>query len=71
MKQIIPAYGRDYHSIKAVKADFDANKDFIVADFSDRYDGKPVNKDDLKSIGQTSVMVRYSKLRKITNVTIS
>ena len=68
MNQIIPAYGRDYKTIKAVKADFDANKDFIVADFSDRYDGKPVNKSDIKSTGQTTILIRYSQLRKITNV---
>jgi hypothetical protein len=68
---LIPAYGRDYKSVKAMKADFDANKDFIVADLSDRYDGKPVNKADLQSIGQSSIMIRYSNLRKISNVQIT
>jgi len=28
---VVPAYGRDYTSGKAAKADWDANKDFIIA----------------------------------------
>ena len=60
---LIPAYGRDYKSAKAVKEDWDANKDFIIADVSSRWNGKPVNKEQLK--GET-VGIRYNKLTKQT-----
>ncbi len=50
MKRItlIPAYGRDYKSKKALMDDFDGDKDFIIQDFFNKYDGKPCNKSDLK-----------------------
>jgi len=41
---LIPAYGRDYKSKKEVIADFEANKDFVIADVMNRFDGKPVNR---------------------------
>ena len=42
-----PAYGRNPKTAKAAKADFQANKDWIVADFMHPYSGKPVNKEQL------------------------
>ena len=63
---LTPAYGRDYESKKAVLAGFDAGKDFIIAEYGHRYDGKPVNKEQLK--GQT-VNIRYSQLRKVVVIT--
>jgi hypothetical protein len=65
---VIPANGRDYTSAKAARADFDANKDFILMDFSSPYDGKPASKDDLKGAGYTSVQIRYQKKTKVTVV---
>lgn len=59
---VTPAYGRDYKSAKAVKADWLAGKDFIVADMFSQWDGKPVNREQL--VGQ-SVTVRYCKLTKV------
>lgn len=59
---LIPAYGRDYQSRIAVLADLKTGKDFVIADVSSPYDGKPVNLQALK--GRT-VTVRYSKLRKV------
>lgn len=53
-----PAYGRDYKSAKAVKADFDANKDFVINDMFSKDDGRYVNKQDLKD-GET-VTVRFN-----------
>lgn len=44
-----PAYGRDYKSQKALLADFNAGKDFIIRNFGHPYEGKPANKQDLKS----------------------
>jgi len=64
---LTPAYGRDYKNAKSVKDDFGNNKDFIVTDFFNPYDGKPANKSDLT--GQYSqVMIRYSNLMKIVVV---
>ena len=63
---ITPAYGRDYKSAKAAKADYDAGADFIVASFMDPWDGKPVNKEQL--LEQSPVNIRYNKLRKVTVV---
>lgn len=59
---VVPAYSRDYRSLKAAKADWNLNKDFIIADIFNPYDGKPCNKQDCK--GQT-IVVRYDQLRKI------
>ena len=59
---LTPAYGRDYRSMKEVIADMLAGKDFIIADAFHKYDGKPINRQDL--LGQ-QVNVRYSKDRKV------
>ena len=63
---LTPAYGRDYKSAKAAKADYDAGKDFIVASFQDPWDGKPVNKEQLTD--QSPVNIRFNQLRKVTAV---
>ena len=42
--ELIPAYGRDYKSAKAARADWKANKDFVICCFGHPYDGKPINK---------------------------
>ena len=61
---LTPAYGRDYKNVKDVKHDFDGNKDFIIADFFNPYDGKPANKADLTG-EYTHVNIRYNRLMKI------
>lgn len=61
---VTPAYGRDYKSAKAAKADWNADKDFILQDSTSRYNGKPINKADATKAGLT-VNIRYGKLRKI------
>jgi len=61
---LTPAYGRDYKSAKAAKADFHAGKDFIIADFFHPYDGKPCNKEQLGS-GDYPVRIRYKKLAQV------
>jgi len=68
---LTPAYGRDYKSKKAIQADLDADKDFIIADFGHRYEGKPVNKSQLIETGVKQVNVRYSKLRKVAVLGVS
>ena len=61
---LTPAYGRDYKSQKAVKADWGANKDFVIATL-----GHPtyINKQDADRDG-AKVMIRYNNLTKITNI---
>lgn len=56
---VVPAYGRDYKSAKAVKADWEAGKDFeAVSIGASGY----VNKEGAKGVG--SVTIRYAKLTK-------
>lgn len=61
MITLTPAYGRDYKSKKALLADFNAGKDFIINDIFHPYDGKPANKADLA--GET-LQFRYGNMRK-------
>jgi hypothetical protein len=63
---LTPAYGRDYKTAKAVKADWKAGKDFIIADFGHKYEGKPANKEQLKN--ERFITIRFSGLRKVTSV---
>ncbi len=56
------AYGRDYRSAKAARADWNAGKDFIVQDFSSPWCGKPVNKEQAQG---EAVMIRYAGMRKV------
>lgn len=62
---VIPAFGRDYKSAKAVNADFLANKDFQICDMSSRDDGRYINAEQLAP-GDT-LAIRYSNKTKQTN----
>lgn len=65
---LVPAYGRDYKSKAAVLADFDADKDFSVADvFSSGY----ATKSELIRQGIRHVNIRYARLTKVLVVTLS
>lgn len=63
---VTPAYGRDYKTAKAVKADWEAGKDFVITDVFSKWDGSYVNKDDAEA--GTVIMVRYNNLRSITRI---
>ena len=63
---LTPAYGRDYTSKTQVQKDWDANRDFIIADISHPYNGKYANKSDLAKEFDV-VFIRYQKLTKIQN----
>ena len=66
---LTPAYGRDYRSKQAVLDDFNADKDFILNDLYDPWDGRPLNRPqiiELKTV--TEVTFRYDKLRKVFSV---
>jgi len=62
MPTLIPAYGRDYTSAKAAKADYLAGKDFILNDIMSCYHGKPCSARDF--LGQM-VNIRYHKLARV------
>lgn len=63
MLTLTPAYGRDYKSGKAAKADFAANKDFIIQQIGHPYDGKYANREQLEK--EFPVMLRFNSLRSI------
>tara|TARA_R110000796_G_scaffold61271_2_gene141900 strand:- start:5995 stop:6192 length:198 start_codon:yes stop_codon:yes gene_type:complete len=65
MTTLIPAYGRDYKTAKAAKADWKAGKDFIIADMFNQWDGKPCSIRDMEN---EQVMIRFCRLTKITKV---
>ena len=62
---LVPAYGRDYESQAAVKADFMADQDFVAAN------GQYINRSQLAELGLRRVEVRYAKLRKLVILNIS
>ena len=63
MLTLVPAFGRDYSSKKALLEDWKQNKDFLVSDISCKWDGKPANKADIESCGEYSqVKIRFKKL---------
>ena len=63
--EAIPAYGRDYTNQKAVKADWEANKDFVAMGMlgSMGY----INKQDAETQG-LKVIIRYAKQLKVVAV---
>ena len=66
---LTPAYGADYKSQKEVRAAFAADKDFIIADVMNPDSGRYCNRADLLG-SESSVMIRYAKLRKIVQVDV-
>ena len=58
MSTLTPAYGRDYKSVKDVRADYNNGKDFIHAQ-----SGSYCSKRDFNA----PVMLRYNRLMKITS----
>ena len=69
MLTLIPAYGRDYKSGKAVKADWEDNKDFIIQSFGHPYDGKYINKKDAETINpKAEFMIRFKQNRNFVIV---
>lgn len=67
---LIPNRGRDYVSAAGVLDHLKTGRDFIVADMSSEWDGKPCNIEDLKRAGIVRAKVRYDRLRKVTIINI-
>ena len=66
---VTPAYGRDYKTGTAARADWAAGKDFIIADISNPWDGKPINKPQADGAGY-SITLRFSNLTKIAVIKV-
>lgn len=67
---VVPAYGRDYKSAKAVKADWDAGKDFQIQDMSSPDNGRYVSNRDLEGTNIDTVKVRYKRLTQVTTIKV-
>jgi hypothetical protein len=73
MKRItlIPAYGRDYKSKKALLVDFHDDKDFLVQDVSaGRDNGRYANLKDLRQAGIEEANIRYKQLTMVAVVPV-
>ena len=57
---LIPAYNRDYKSIKAVKQDWEDGKDFQIADISSEWNGSYTSIRD----NHEEVKIRYKRNTK-------
>ena len=62
---LLPAYGRDYKSKKAIIEHLNNNRDFLESTSL-----KPINKQQFKELNISSFNVRYDQQRKITNINI-
>lgn len=60
--EAMPAYGRDYTSAKAVKADWDNEKDFQIVTIGEHY-GRYINKPQLTA--DMALEIRYQNGRKV------
>lgn len=65
---LVPAFGRDYTSKKAMLIDFNGGKDFQIADIFSKDSGRYTSKKDL--IG-TTVFIRYKGMREVACVKIT
>ena len=66
---LTPAYGRDYKNKKSVLEDFNSEKDFIIADITNQWSGKPVNKQQLNALDYP-IYIRYNKLQKVLSINL-
>ena len=62
---LLPAYGRDYKSKKAIIEHLNNDRDFLESTSL-----KPINKQQFKELNISSFNVRYDQLRKIININI-
>lgn len=74
MKQLIlvPAYGRDYKSAAAAKADWEAGKDFVISYYPGFAVGTYASKAEagkMRADEFTSIKIRY--LKRTRSVTIN
>jgi hypothetical protein len=60
---VSPAYGRDYKSARAARADWAAGKDFTIETITAGA-GRKISKAEADAAGLT-VMIRYSRMTKV------
>lgn len=63
---VVPAYGRDYKSQKAVKEAWNRGDDFIINSFMHPDNGRYMNRND--KTNDTVIHVRYAKLTKVVEI---
>lgn len=66
---LIPAYGRDYASKAKLLADWNSDKDFVIADIMSPWDGKYANRPQFSKGDR--IQFRYGKLMKTFVHTVS
>lgn len=66
---LVPAYGRDYGSRKAVLADWLGDRDFVIADVVHKDRGRYVTRHELP-VG-TMVCIRYKRLTRIVTLRVT
>jgi hypothetical protein len=62
---LTPAYGKDFKYAKDAVASWKKGDDWIIADITSPWDGKPCSIRDAASLGP--VMLRFNKLTNITH----
>jgi hypothetical protein len=62
---LIPAYGRDYTSAEAVKADYAADKDFALNPA-----GPYTNRADLIRLGVKTVTIYYDRCKQAVSIIV-
>jgi len=67
---VTPAYGRDYTSGVAAKADWNSGMDFILRDVTSPWDGKPINLEDAKTAGFQAVNIRFKRMTRVVVVNL-
>jgi hypothetical protein len=61
---VVP-YLKDYKNQSDVLRDFNKGRDFLIADFFNPYDGKPVNKSEIIEAGYESIQFRYDDFKQV------
>ena len=62
---MVPAYGRDYKSQKAVLEDWKAGKDFQLQTMNDTRYTSIADVEELKKKGVKSLNIRYNRLTQV------
>ena len=67
---LTPAYGRDYKTAAAVRADWEADKDFIIASTErNQQTGRYINASDAEKFApQDAIWIRFNGLTDIIRV---
>ena len=68
---VIPAYGRDYKSKKALVEDWNEGKDFIVYDFASPHSGIYINVQDAKRVAPVTIHARYNNNRHVAVIDVN